>query len=155
MRMPHSLLAAVYRFQRTAFSFACFGVQGLVGFVNLMRSHPRAVAEHRALVLACLSDDDVTIRTRALELLSGEWRCLCLLCVMCWSVSAYFDTGSYLEWATWLQNVPLLCSRALLEWVSDGIVLRSCCEHEASATWCMFSILHRYHPFLKLNVIEE
>ncbi|CAM9363760.1 unnamed protein product, partial [Sphacelaria rigidula] len=44
---------------------------GLVGFVNLMRSHPRAVAEHRSLVLACLSDDDVTIRTRALELLSG------------------------------------------------------------------------------------
>ncbi|CAM9768696.1 unnamed protein product [Ectocarpus sp. 4 AP-2014] len=44
---------------------------GLVGFVNLMRSHPRAVAEHRALVLACLSDDDVTIRTRALELLTG------------------------------------------------------------------------------------
>ncbi|CAN0277284.1 unnamed protein product [Discosporangium mesarthrocarpum] len=36
-----------------------------------MRSHPRAVAEHRELVLACLSDDDVTIRTRALELLSG------------------------------------------------------------------------------------
>ncbi|CBJ32812.1 Coatomer protein complex,delta sub-unit [Ectocarpus siliculosus] len=44
---------------------------GLVGFVNLMRSHPRAVAEHRALVLACLSDDDITIRTRALELLTG------------------------------------------------------------------------------------
>ncbi|CAN0156740.1 unnamed protein product, partial [Laminaria digitata] len=44
---------------------------GLVGFVNLMRSHPRAVAEHRGLVLKCLSDDDVTIRTRALELLSG------------------------------------------------------------------------------------
>lgn len=43
-----------------------------MGFVNLMRSHPRAVAEHRSLVLACLSDDDVTIRTRALELLSGE-----------------------------------------------------------------------------------
>lgn len=43
-----------------------------MGFVNLMRSHPRAVAEHRALVLQCLSDDDVTIRTRALELLSGE-----------------------------------------------------------------------------------
>ena len=53
----------------------CYAIthrQGLVGFVNLMRSHPRAVAEHRALVLACLSDDDVTIRTRALELLTGR-----------------------------------------------------------------------------------
>jgi AP-3 complex subunit delta len=44
---------------------------GLVGFVNLMQSHPRAVAESRELILACLSDDDVTIRTRALELLTG------------------------------------------------------------------------------------
>ena len=44
---------------------------GLVGFVNLMRSHPRAVVEHKELVLQCLSDDDVTIRTRALELLTG------------------------------------------------------------------------------------
>ena len=52
--------------------------QGLVGFVNLMRSHPRAVAEHRALVLKCLSDDDVTIRTRALELLSGALLFFCL-----------------------------------------------------------------------------
>ena len=38
---------------------------GLVGFVELMKSHPRAVVEHRELVLLCLSDDDVTIRTRA------------------------------------------------------------------------------------------
>ncbi|KAG5186742.1 Clathrin/coatomer adaptor, adaptin-like protein [Tribonema minus] len=44
---------------------------GLVGYVNLMQSHPRAVAESRELVLACLTDDDVTIRTRALELLTG------------------------------------------------------------------------------------
>lgn len=62
-------------------------MQGLVGFVNLMRSHPRAVAEHRALVLACLSDDDVTIRTRALELLSGVcWLLLVMVIVMPLSV---------------------------------------------------------------------
>ena len=41
---------------------------GLVGLVELMRSHPRVVAEHRDLVLSCLSDDDITIRMRALEL---------------------------------------------------------------------------------------
>ena len=46
-------------------------ISGLVGFVELMKSHPRAVVEHRELVLMCLSDDDVTIRTRALELLTG------------------------------------------------------------------------------------
>lgn len=37
---------------------------GLVGFVNLMKSHPKAVVDHKELVLACLSDDDVTIRMK-------------------------------------------------------------------------------------------
>ena len=31
----------------------------------------QAVVEHRELVLQCLSDEDVTIKTRALELLTG------------------------------------------------------------------------------------
>jgi AP-3 complex subunit delta-1 len=44
---------------------------GLVGLVNLMKSNPRIVADHREMVLKCLTDDDVTIRTRALELLAG------------------------------------------------------------------------------------
>ena len=44
---------------------------GLVGLVNLMASHPKAVVEHRDIVIRCLNDDDVTIRTRALELLAG------------------------------------------------------------------------------------
>jgi len=44
---------------------------GLVGLVNLMRSHPRVVAEHKGMVLQCLLDDDVTVRLRALELLTG------------------------------------------------------------------------------------
>jgi AP-3 complex subunit delta-1 len=46
---------------------------GLVGFGSLMKSHPRVLAapEYRPLILACLSDQDVTIRTRALDLLTG------------------------------------------------------------------------------------
>jgi AP-3 complex subunit delta len=44
---------------------------GLVGLCNLMRSSPRSVVEHRDLVLNCLNDDDITIRTKALELLAG------------------------------------------------------------------------------------
>lgn len=44
---------------------------GLTGLMGLMRSNPRVVAEHRELVLACLTDDDVTIRLRALELVTG------------------------------------------------------------------------------------
>lgn len=44
---------------------------GLVGFGSLMKSHPQAVIEHRTLIFQCLSDEDVTLRTRALELLTG------------------------------------------------------------------------------------
>ncbi len=44
---------------------------GLVGLVSLQASNPKAVVEHRALILQCLCDDDVTIRSRALSLLTG------------------------------------------------------------------------------------
>lgn len=44
---------------------------GLVGLCNLMKSSPRSVVDHRDLILGCLNDDDVTIRTKALELLAG------------------------------------------------------------------------------------
>jgi AP-3 complex subunit delta len=44
---------------------------GLVGLVNLLKSHPRQVVEHREIILRCLNDDDNTIRVRALELLAG------------------------------------------------------------------------------------
>eukprot|EP00981_Chlorochromonas_danica_P013206 scaffold5974_cov158-Ochromonas_danica.AAC.7 len=44
---------------------------GLVGLCNLMRSSPRSILEHRDSILHCLDDEDTTIRTKALELLSG------------------------------------------------------------------------------------
>eukprot|EP01038_Epipyxis_sp_PR26KG_P013128 gene13128-17595_t len=44
---------------------------GLLGLVRLMKSNPRTVIDHRDLVLKCLDDEDVTIRTRSLELLAG------------------------------------------------------------------------------------
>ena len=46
---------------------------GLVGFGGLMQSHPRVLSapDYRPLILRCLSDQDVTIRTRALDLLTG------------------------------------------------------------------------------------
>ena len=44
---------------------------GLVGFVSLMKSYPKTVVKRRNLILRCLCDDDVTIRCRALELLTG------------------------------------------------------------------------------------
>jgi len=44
---------------------------GLVALSEMMKSHPRAVLEHKDNILKCLNDDDVTIRTRSLELLTG------------------------------------------------------------------------------------
>lgn len=46
---------------------------GLVGFGSLMISHPKVLSApgYRPLILQCLSDEDVTIRTRALDLLIG------------------------------------------------------------------------------------
>ena len=44
---------------------------GLVALGNIMKVHPKAVAEHGDVILTCLEDEDATIRSRALELLSG------------------------------------------------------------------------------------
>ena len=44
---------------------------GLLALYNIMKVHPKAVGEHRDLVIKCLDDPDVTIRLRALDLLSG------------------------------------------------------------------------------------
>eukprot|EP01117_Protostelium_nocturnum_P002810 TRINITY_DN13730_c0_g1_i1.p1 TRINITY_DN13730_c0_g1~~TRINITY_DN13730_c0_g1_i1.p1 ORF type:complete len:1096 (-),score=278.81 TRINITY_DN13730_c0_g1_i1:141-3428(-) len=44
---------------------------GLLALNNIMKVHPKAVSEHRDLVLACLEDADITIRLRALDLLEG------------------------------------------------------------------------------------
>eukprot|EP01098_Paradermamoeba_levis_P007609 TRINITY_DN3155_c0_g3_i7.p1 TRINITY_DN3155_c0_g3~~TRINITY_DN3155_c0_g3_i7.p1 ORF type:complete len:851 (+),score=264.14 TRINITY_DN3155_c0_g3_i7:120-2672(+) len=44
---------------------------GLLALYNIMKIYPKAVAEYRDLVVWCLDDEDVTIRLRALDLLSG------------------------------------------------------------------------------------
>jgi AP-3 complex subunit delta-1 len=46
---------------------------GLVGFGSLMNFNEKVISapEYRPLILKCLSDEDVTIRTRALDLLKG------------------------------------------------------------------------------------
>lgn len=44
---------------------------GLVGFINLLKSSPRSVVEHRDLILLCLDDEDTTIRIKALDLVVG------------------------------------------------------------------------------------
>ncbi|EGG24223.1 delta adaptin [Cavenderia fasciculata] len=44
---------------------------GLLALNNIMKIYPKAVSEHREVVLGCLDDEDISIRQRALDLLSG------------------------------------------------------------------------------------
>jgi hypothetical protein len=44
---------------------------GLLALYNIMQAHPKAVTEHRDMVIWCLNDEDITIRLRALDLLTG------------------------------------------------------------------------------------
>lgn len=44
---------------------------GLVALNNLIEIHPKAVAEHRDVVIQCLESDDDSIRRRALDLVEG------------------------------------------------------------------------------------
>ena len=76
--MPASVPAIVELCARTLRSFVEDADQnlkylGLVGFASLMSSHPKVLStpDYRPLILACLSDDDITIRSRSLDLLGG------------------------------------------------------------------------------------
>lgn len=44
---------------------------GLLALCKIMAVHPKAVTEHRDTIIRCLDDPDVTIRCRALDLVSG------------------------------------------------------------------------------------
>jgi hypothetical protein len=44
---------------------------GLLGLHKLMKAHPKIVAEHKDLILGCLRDEDVTIKMRALDLITS------------------------------------------------------------------------------------
>lgn len=44
---------------------------GLVALNNLIAIHPKAVAEHRDIVIQCLESNDESIRRRALDLVEG------------------------------------------------------------------------------------
>jgi hypothetical protein len=56
-----------------------------------MQAHPKAVTEHRDMVIWCLNDEDITIRLRALDLLTGMVGsislCLSVSLSLCLSVS--------------------------------------------------------------------
>lgn len=76
---PSSLFLSLFRSLSLLTLFPrCFACTvkylGLLALNSIMQIHPKAVAEHKDLVLNCLDDDDVTIRLRALDLLEGMVR---------------------------------------------------------------------------------
>ena len=44
---------------------------GLLGMAKLLESHPGHVQQHSEIIMACLSDVDVTIQRQALQLVDG------------------------------------------------------------------------------------
>jgi AP-3 complex subunit delta-1 len=43
----------------------------LLALVKIVPSHPHLVAEHQDMILASINDDDMSIRLRALDLISA------------------------------------------------------------------------------------
>lgn len=91
---------------------------GLVGLVDLMKSHPRVVAEHRELVLTCLMDEDVTIRLRALELLTGMVTRRNLQDII-ESLMGHLDGAEGLYREELIEKIIFMCSRDKFAYLND------------------------------------
>ena len=91
---------------------------GLVGFVDLMRSHPKVVSTQRDLVLACLVDEDVNVRMRALELITGMVTKRNLVDIVQKLIEhAHAAEGAYRE--SIIDKVVFVCSRDKYKYLTD------------------------------------
>jgi len=91
---------------------------GLLALNNIMKIHPKAVSEHRDLVLNCLDDQDISIRHRALDLLPGMTTKKNLYDVMN-KVLNHLDSaeGSYKDLI--ILKIIELCSMGTYQFISD------------------------------------
>lgn len=109
---------------------------GLVGLINLMRSHPRVVVEHRDSILLCLHDDDFTIRTKALELLAGIVSKKSLMDIVKHLLQHVADSeGSYRDQI--VATVLQMCSKEKYSLVTDfawyvSVLVELCTLHGCS-----------------------
>lgn len=55
---------------------------GLLGMSNVMQHNPEMLSDMRQTVFSCLDDEDITIRRRALDLLTGMV-CVCVCVLAC------------------------------------------------------------------------
>jgi AP-3 complex subunit delta-1 len=83
-----------------------------------MQKHPSVVVEHKDMILNCLSDEDVTIRMRALDLITAMVSKKNLNGIITRLVS-HLDTsdGSYKD--TVLERIIFICSQNNYDYVSD------------------------------------
>ena len=91
---------------------------GLLGLHKLMQKHPSVVAEHKDLILNCLTDEDVTIRMRALDLITAMVSKKNLVGIIRRLVE-HLDTssGSYKD--TVLERVVSICSQDNYAYIQD------------------------------------
>ena len=91
---------------------------GLVGFVDLMKSHPGVIAGHKDIILQCLVDDDTNVRLRALELLSGMVTRRNLVDIVQKLLEhAYSAEGSYRD--VIIEKIVYVCTRDKYKFLTD------------------------------------
>jgi hypothetical protein len=53
------------------FTFSVVKYLGLIAVGQILRAQPKLVLEHKDIILSCIDDPDISIRQRALDILSG------------------------------------------------------------------------------------
>jgi len=93
---------------------------GLLGLHKLLQKQPRVVSEHKDLILDCLHDEDVTIRMRALDLLTSmvSLRNLpSIVTKLLDHLAAAEGSGSYREHV--LDRILFICSQDNFAYLAD------------------------------------
>jgi len=91
---------------------------GLVGLCNVIKTHPRMIAPHKDIILSCLDDEDVTIRMRVLELLSGMASKKNLPDI-CRKLREHIDTSDGVYRDSLVRQLVTTCAQDTYEYVSD------------------------------------
>jgi AP-3 complex subunit delta-1 len=91
---------------------------GLLAMNGIMQTYPKGVAEHRDLIVACLEDDDTTIRMRALELLTGMVNKK-NLSVITAKLMEHLNTADGMYRDDLMEKIIFICSQGAYKFVTD------------------------------------
>ena len=94
---------------------------GLLGLHKLLQKQPRVVAEHKDLILDCLNDEDITIRMRALDLITSMVSLKNLTPIVA-KLRQHLDAaegvgGNYREHV--LERILFICAQDSFAYISD------------------------------------